>query len=571
MKQKAFSKSARIVSLALAVMLVVMIPFAGVTASATAMQGELFVSGGFAYVITGIRADNGADTVKLYQNETVQSYAGYTGDYTLPETVVNDGVEYTVTEIGGALSEDVPGALEGVPARSITLPAGLTTIGSRAFADSSIQKIDLPTTVTKLASDAFSGAPLLELNLVVNTPTTLIGQSYITGDATGRTSTVVLPTAIHDVTATSALTVTGDTTVFGDLEQQGNITIRGGARLTVGGTLKNTGSGVITVEDTSVLEVSSVLGVDNKIVLKSATCGVVNNSSAAIRVTNVKGETVVVLPGNNIAGDTEPADDPEQYPQITANEGGKVTVLERGKVVEITADEGYVIESVIINGYDMGTISRYEFAEITAENTVVVTFAEGETEEGPELPTIFTDVTSTSPYVNHILFLVENGICSGVGEDKFAPNSKVDRGTMISILYNAQSYNADFVVKTKSTEVPYYDVNEGDWFYDATGWAVNAGITNRAEKLNPMGLITREEFAVALYRYTQARGYAAYQEAGRYHAYVDAAPLNYEPRCALTWAATAGYLTAENDKLNPAGTMTRGELAQAMALYLQLN
>lgn len=571
MKQKAFSKSARIVSLALAVMLVVMIPFAGVTASATAMQGDYFVSGGFAYVITGIRADNGADTVKLYQDENMQSYAGYTGDYTLPETVVNDGVEYTVTEIGGAVEGTILGALEGVLARSVTLPAGLTTVGSRAFADSTLQVVELPTTVTKLASDAFTGTSLLELNLLVNTTTTLLGQAYITEDATGRTSTVVLPTTIHDVTAQSDLTVSGDTVVFGDLEQQGNITLRNGARLSVGGTLKNTGSGVITVEDSSVLVVSSALGVDGRIVLKSASAGVINNSSAAIRVTNVKGETVVVLPGNNIAGDTEPADDPEQYPQITATEGGKVTVLERGKVIEITADEGYVIESVLINGYDMGTISRYEFAEITADNTVVVTFAEGKTEEGPELPTVFTDVTSGSPYAGYILFLVENGICSGVGNDKFAPNSKVDRGTMLSMLYNAQSYNADFVVKTESTEVPYFDVNEGDWYYAATGWAVNAGIANRAEKLNPAELITREEFAVALYRYTQARGYAAYQEAGRYHAYVDAAPLNYEPRCALTWAATAGYLTAENDKLNPAGTMTRAELAQAMALYLQFN
>lgn len=571
MKQNAFSKSKQWVALLLAVMLVVAVPFAGMTASAAAMQGDYFISGGFAYVITGIRADNGADTVKLYQNENMQSYAGYTGDYTLPATVTNEGVEYTVTEIGGAISDAVPGALEGVPARSISLPTALTTIGSRAFADSSIQSIEMPTTVTKLAADAFSGTALQELDLLVNNSATLSGQSYtVTDPETGRTSTVVLPTAIHDVTAQTALTVVGDTTVLGELELQSDLTVRNGARLTVTGTLKNT-TGTITLEDTAVLVVSSVLGVDNKIILKSANCGIVNNSSAAIHVTNINGESVLVLPGSNASGAEEPADDPEQYPQITANEGGTVTVLERGKVVEIVADEGYVIESVIINGYDMGTLSRYEFSKITAENTVVVIFAEGKTEEGPELPTVFTDVSSSTPYAESILFLVENGICSGVGNDKFAPNQKVDRATMISMLYRAQTYNDDFVVKTESTTVPYFDVNEGDWYHEAVGWAVNAGIVNRSEKLQPSTIITREEFAVALYRYTQARGYAAYQEAGRYHAYSDSVLLNYEPRCALTWAATAGYLTVEDSKLNPAGTMTRGELAQAIALYLQFN
>lgn len=570
MKQNAFAKCKKLVSLLLAIMLVVAVPFGGLSASAAAMQGDYFVSGGFAYLITGIRIDNGADTVRLYQDENMQSYASYTGDYVLPQTVTNEGVTYTVTEIGGAVGDAIPGALEGVPARSISLPAGLTTIGSRAFADSRIQKIDLPTTVTKIAGDAFTGTTLLELNLLVNTETKLSGQSYTTTGATGKTSTVLLPTTLHDVTAESALTVTGDTIVFGDLEQKSNVTVKNGAHLTVGGTLKNTG-GTITLEDTAVLEVSSVLGVDNKIVLKSAACGVLNNSSAAIRVTNAKGETVVVQPGNHVTGDDEPVDDPDQYPQITCNEGGTILIEERGKVIVIETDKGYVIESVTINGYNMGKISRYEFAEITADNTVDVVFAKGEAEEGPELPTLFTDVPTASPYAASILFLVENGICSGVGNDKFAPDRKVDRATMLSMLYQAQNYDEDFVVPTENDNVPYFDVNPGNWYYNAAGWAVNTGIARRAEKLYPSQTITREEFAVALYRYTHARGYAAYQEAGRYHAYSDAGLLNYEPRCALTWAATSGYLTVQNSKLNPAGTLTRGELAQAMARYLQLN
>ena len=39
----------------------------------------------------------------------------------------------------------------------------------------------------------------------------------------------------------------------------------------------------------------------------------------------------------------------------------------------------------------------------------------------------------------------------------------------------------------------------------------------------------------------------------------------------MTWAATVGYLKTENYKLNPAGAITRGEVALALATYLRIN
>lgn len=562
------------VSLALAAMLTASAPAGGMSASAAAMQGDYFVDGGFAYLITGLRADNGANTVKLYQDENMQSYASYTGDYVLPEALLVDGVEYTVDEIGGAIGDTVPGALENVNLRGVTLPGTLTTIGSRAFANSSVYSIDsFPTSISKLADDAFTGTNVQVLNLRVNNEAALISsQAYSVTGENGKTSVVVLPAMIQDVSVENSLSVKGDTVVFGNVENKTEtITVCSGGKLTVGGTLLMSGTGRICIEDNAVLEVSSTIMADQKIYLQGKNAKLVNNSSTAIRVWNAAGQAINVLPGENTVGGDAPAEESANYPQIDKNEGGSVTVLDEGKTIEITPDEGYKIESVTINGFDMGIISRYEFTEASSENTVVVVFAKGETEEGPELPTFFTDVATTAPYADAVMFLVDQGICSGVGNGKFAPNQKVDRGTMLSLLYQAQNYNEDFVVKTENTEVPYYDVAEGDWYYNAIGWAVNVGITNRAEKLNPSAIITREEFAVSLYRYTHARGYAAYQEAGRYHAYKDATLLNYESRCALTWAATVGYLTADNDVLNPAGTMTRAELAQAVALYLQKN
>jgi len=44
-----------------------------------------------------------------------------------------------------------------------TLPDSLTTIGSEAFAGTSIRQIDIPETVTSIAEDAFDGCGLVAI------------------------------------------------------------------------------------------------------------------------------------------------------------------------------------------------------------------------------------------------------------------------------------------------------------------------------------------------------------------------------------------------------------------------
>lgn len=574
MNKTSCSRAKRAVALMLSVLLAAAVPFAGLSASAAGMQGAFFVSGNppFAYVITGLKVENGADTVKLYQDDNMQSYHDYTGEYEIPEQVYDrDSLSlYTVNEIGGAIGDSIPGALEGVPMRKIGLPGTITTIGARAFANSGVQELTFPTSVRRVQSDAFLGAPLQKLTLNVTQKASLtLNNSYINGE-TGVP--VMLPHTVTDLRVQEPLTVSG-LTIPGDVEMQGgNLLLSTRAEFTIGGTLS--GAGLIEVSDTATLTLSSVSGFTGRINLVGPKAQVVNHGSSIVSVYNAEGKKVDVMPGESSMGETPvtpPQDDPALYPQITKNEGGRVVVSERGKVVEIIPDSGYKIKEVVINGFSMGDISRYEFAEISASNTVSVTFAEGQGEIGPIGPTHFIDVPSASPYAEAITFLVSNGICSGVGGGRFAPQQRVDRATLLFLLKQLERYDADFAVKCTKQEIPYEDVPETVWYRGAVGWAVNTGIWNRGEKLYPGRFITREDFAVALYRYTRARGYAAYQEAGRYHAYLDASPLVYESRQAMTWAATTGYLKVENRRLNPAGAITRGEVAQALAAYLRMN
>ncbi len=59
----------------------------------------------------------------------------------------------------------------------------------------------------------------------------------------------------------------------------------------------------------------------------------------------------------------------------TANPNGRVTVDAWGSItVSFTPDEGYKVQSVVVDGADMGELSSYTLSYITSEHTIMVTF-----------------------------------------------------------------------------------------------------------------------------------------------------------------------------------------------------
>ena len=59
----------------------------------------------------------------------------------------------------------------------------------------------------------------------------------------------------------------------------------------------------------------------------------------------------------------------------SANPNGKVTVDAWGSTtVSFTADEGYLIQSVVVDGEEMGALTSYTLSYITSDHTIMVTF-----------------------------------------------------------------------------------------------------------------------------------------------------------------------------------------------------
>lgn len=130
-----------------------------------------FESAGIYYNITG------NNTVEVTYSDRDNNT--YSGSISVPETVTNNGTEYSVTKIGscafqgsavtsvstpeGIISIDY-NAFKGCQnLESVTLPESLTTLGSHAFSScKSLKAIKIPSVVTTIPDRCFSGCSSLE-------------------------------------------------------------------------------------------------------------------------------------------------------------------------------------------------------------------------------------------------------------------------------------------------------------------------------------------------------------------------------------------------------------------------
>ena len=85
----------------------------------------------------------------------------------------------------------------------------------------------------------------------------------------------------------------------------------------------------------------------------------------------------------------------------------------------------------------------------------------------------FTDVPVDQFYYEPVLWAVENGITNGVGADSFDPSGQCTRAQVVTFLWRAAGKP-----EPTSTNNPFVDVPEDQFYYKAVLWAVEKGITN---------------------------------------------------------------------------------------------
>ena len=187
----------------------------------------------------------------------------------------------------------------------------------------------------------------------------------------------------------------------------------------------------------------------------------------------------------------------------------------------------------------------------------------GGTPSEPEEPTWpFTDVTEGEDwFYDAVAYVYENGIMAGTSETTFEPYMELNRAQAAQLFYNLEGKPA---VTGDST---FTDVTSGHWAVDAITWAAQndivAGIGGGL--YDPDSNVTREQFAVMLYKYARFKGYDL-TATGDLTQFPDAGSISSWAETALSWANGNGLINGhENGTIDPKGSTIRAQAASILA------
>ena len=176
------------------------------------------------------------------------------------------------------------------------------------------------------------------------------------------------------------------------------------------------------------------------------------------------------------------------------NGGSKIDSVSRasGAAIDLT---GYVPTRA---GYDFD--GWYSDAKLTDKVTSVkltknMTVYAKWTEKSGENP--FTDITEDAYYADAVIWAVGEGITGGTTATTFSPNTPCTRAQAVTFLWRAAGSPTP-----QSSEMPFTDVAEDSYYYDAVLWAVENGITKGTSDttFSPNATCTRAQIVTFLWR-----------------------------------------------------------------------
>lgn len=169
---------------------------------------------------------------------------------------------------------------------------------------------------------------------------------------------------------------------------------------------------------------------------------------------------------------------------------GRVAVPAGGsRTFTITADEGYVVADVLVDGVSVGPVGSYTFSNVRANHTISVIFRDADGVADPD----DTGVSDWLDTDNH------NAYLQGYGNNLFAPDAGMTRAEVAQMFYNLLR-NQNVTVT-----VSFEDVPDGRWYTDAVNTLASLGIIQGAGdgKFYPNSPITRAEFVAIAMRFTK--------------------------------------------------------------------
>ncbi len=183
-------------------------------------------------------------------------------------------------------------------------------------------------------------------------------------------------------------------------------------------------------------------------------------------------------------------------------------------------------------------------------------------------PAIFTDTAPNAWYSDHVDYLFEQNIITGITPALYKPNQSLTRGQMATVLYRIAGS------PEVTSECPFTDIASGKYYYRAVLWAAENGIVTgyTDQTFRPDNKITREQIATILYRYTQFSETAIEGDPALLEAFPDAGKVANYAKPALAWAVQealiTGVATEDGTFLMPKNNASRAQIATILSRYL---
>ena len=196
----------------------------------------------------------------------------------------------------------------------------------------------------------------------------------------------------------------------------------------------------------------------------------------------------------------------------------------RDQSFTITPNKGYEIAKVLVDGKSVGAVESYTFKSVTKNHTIEAIFMK--VDDNKPMPDTFMDVPKGSYYEKAVDWAVKNGITAGTGDNYFMPDGICTRAQAVTFLWRVAGS------PTPKTEVmPFEDVPEGSYYYEAVLWAAENEITvgTSATTFSPELTCSRAHIVSFLWRA------AGYPSAGTVNPFTDV-PENAYYINAMLWA-----------------------------------
>lgn len=185
---------------------------------------------------------------------------------------------------------------------------------------------------------------------------------------------------------------------------------------------------------------------------------------------------------------------------------------------------------------------------------------------GPVWTNPFSDIRSGDWYYDAVMFVSEKGLFKGMKEDAFGPDTGLTRGMLVTVLLrlsgeSAEGYQNSFFDVASGT---WYE-NAVAW---AATEGIVSGIGEG--RFAPNEGLTREQLAVMLYNYGRYRDLDIADKGNALDDFTDAEDVSDWANEAVRWVVANGILSGRTDgSLDPGGLITRAEVASMLMRFIE--